>query len=239
MNWSCTDTEEHVSDFLDRTLPAEDFAACSEHQTRCLRCAELVAQVGMLVRQMQHTEAIEMPERLVANILNSTLGPRQKRDAFDQWLGWLGVLWQPRFAIGVLTAACSLTILMHASGQSLSTASWADLNPANFARYVNRQAHLTSGRAEKFVDDLRLVYEIRSQLEPDELPQEATPARTVPPPERSPASTHEQQKQPEVPPNAPPKAEARPKGEIERSHRVAQDGRLLAMTEDQHLGAGN
>ncbi|MDE3109956.1 MAG: hypothetical protein KGL02_08445, partial [Acidobacteriota bacterium] len=61
----------------------------------------------------------------------------------------------------------------------------SDLNPANWVREGNRQAHLTYARGEKFVNDLRVVYEIRAMLAS---PQAAAPEqqnRTTPAPDRA------------------------------------------------------
>jgi hypothetical protein len=238
MNWDCTDTEERLTDFLDGAMSAEEAAAFKAHEAGCARCAELVARVGGLVRRMQRTEAVEMPDRLVGNILDATLGPWTSQRGLKSWFGWAQAVWQPRFAMGVLTVATSFAIVAHAVGVSPGTIGWADLNPANIARSANRQAHLTFGRAVKFVDDLQLVYEIRSQLEPEGQPQ-ASPA-TEPAPAGGPAPTGspaqgtlpqskpEQQTQPQPAPDAQPKSEARPPGGGERSRREMRSGHLLA-----------
>jgi hypothetical protein len=223
MNWDCIDTEERLSDFLDGAMSAEETAAFSGHAAECTRCAELVAQVGGLVRRMQRTEAVEMPERLVRNILDATLGPQRTQRRFDGWFGWAQAIWQPRFAMGVLTVASSFAIVVHASGVIPATISWADLNPANVVRSANRQAHLTYGRAEKFVADLQLVYEIRSQLEPDT--QAQAPQQAVPLPESNP----EQQTEPQRAPDTQPKSQVPPHGGSERSHERTHDGHLLVF----------
>jgi hypothetical protein len=244
MNWDCTDTEERLSDFLDGALSAEEAAAFNGHEAGCARCADLVVQVGGLVRRMQRTESVEMPDRLVANILGATLGPRQTQRGLKGWFGWAEAIWEPRFAMGVLTVATSFAIVVHAAGVSPAAIGWADLNPANVARSANRQAHLTYGRALKFVDDLQLVYEIRSQLEPDAQPQGAAPADESAPaanpapaggstPQTAPQSSPDQQTQPA--PSAQPKSQLNPSGGparlggAERSRVETRNGRLLAM----------
>jgi hypothetical protein len=235
MNWDCTNTEERLSDFLDGAISAEESAAFSGHAAGCTRCAELVAQVGGLVHRMQRTEAVEIPDRLVANILDATLGPRKTQRGYEGWFGWAQAVWQPRFAMGVLTVATSFAIVMYALGVNPATIGWADLNPANVVRSANRQAHLTYGRAEKFVDDLQVVYEIRSQLEPEATPQEAAPGETIPAvgpaPERSPEPNPQQQKQSQPTPTEQPKAEAHPQGGVERSRKEMRDSHVLAMLE--------
>ncbi|HMD32521.1 MAG TPA: hypothetical protein VKG84_11475, partial [Candidatus Acidoferrales bacterium] len=66
-----------------------------------------------------------------------------------------------------------------------------DFNPINIYRAADRHAHLTYARGVRYVNDLRVVYEIRSRLE------EASATPAVPPeqPERkstpSPQSEHQ------------------------------------------------
>jgi hypothetical protein len=43
-------------------------------------------------------------------------------------------------------------------------------------RTANRQAHLTFAKSAKFVNDLRVVYEIQTRLQPESEPSQ-TPAR--------------------------------------------------------------
>ena len=131
-------------------------------------------------------------------------------------------------------------------GVNPATIGRADLNPANVVRSANRQAHLTYGRAVKFVDDLQLVYEIRSQLEPETQPQEAAPA-SAPAPQDLPQSRPEQQtpQQPARPggpaPSSQPKSQVSPRGGparpggAERSRREMRDAHLLAFASADSL----
>ena len=226
MNWDCTNTEERLSDFLDGALSREEAAAFSAHRAACAKCSKLVAQVGGLVQRMQRTEQLELPDRLVSNILDATLGPRKTKRGWQSWFGWAGAIWEPRFAMGIVTVAASFAIVFHAIGVTPSTIGQADLNPANVMRSANRQAHLTYGRAVKFVDDLQLVYEIRSQLEPEAQPQ-AAPA-TQPSSQPAPETAPEQQNQPQSQ-NPQPRSDTNSRRDSERSRSEMRDGHLLAF----------
>ncbi len=226
MNWDCTNTEERLSDFLDGTLSREETAAFSAHRAACTKCAQLVAQVGGLVQRMQRTEQVELPDRLVSNILDATLGPRKTKRGWQSWFGWAGAIWEPRFAMGIVTVAASFAIVFHAIGVTPTGIAQADLNPASVMRSANRQAHLTYGRAVKFVDDLQLVYEIRSQLEPEAQPQ-AAPA-TQPSSQPAPDATPEQQNQPQSQ-NPQSRSETNSPRGAERSRTEMRDGHLLAF----------
>jgi hypothetical protein len=161
MDWNCTLTEERLSDLLDASILPDEAAAYSAHAAGCARCAKLVAQVGGLVTRMQRSALVEEPPTLVEKILDATLGSRKQTKLSPGWSGWLSAIWQPRFAMGLVTAAASLVIVAQALG---SAAGKSSMNPVNLVRGANRQAHLTYAHGVKFVNDLRVVYEIQSRL---------------------------------------------------------------------------
>ena len=66
--------------------------------------------------------------------------------------------------MGLATVAASLAILLHAVGVSPSDLKKIDYRPASLVRAGNRQVHLSYARCVKFVNDLRVVYEIESRF---------------------------------------------------------------------------
>ena len=161
MDWNCTFTEERLSDYLEGSLLPEEAAAFSAHASGCARCTQLVAQVKALVSRMQQAAPVEEPSHLAGTILDATLGPRKRERSRSRMFAWLPSIWQPRFAIGLATVAASFLIILHAS---VSAGSKAALNPVNVFRAANRQIHLTYAHGAKFVNGLRVVYEIQSRL---------------------------------------------------------------------------
>jgi hypothetical protein len=161
MNWNCSLTEERLSDFLEAALSPEESAAFSKHVDACERCTKLVGDVSVLVNRMQRSGLVEEPPQLAEKILAATLGPRKQNPVSRGWFGWLPGIWQPRFAMGIVTVAASALIVFHAAG---SPAAKTNLSPVNLVRGANRQVHLTYARGAKFVNDLRVVYEIQSRL---------------------------------------------------------------------------
>lgn len=172
MDWNCTLTEERLSDFLEGNLPADEAAAFTAHQKACARCASLVLQVGGLLNEMHNLEPLPVPDALQEKILEATLGRRTKKERSRGWFGWLPLLWQPRFAVGLATVAACCLAVVQAGGLTPGKLRHANLNPADMVRAVNRQAHLTYAKVAKSVNDLRVVYEIQSRLEqtPEEQP---------------------------------------------------------------------
>jgi anti-sigma factor RsiW len=170
MDWNCTFTEERLSDYLDGKLSPAEAAAFSAHTARCANCAQTVAMVGGIVNRMHKLEMLEDPPHLVAKILDATLGPRAQKEGWRHWFDWIPILWQPRFAMGLATVAALLIVISYTAGLTPAKLKKADLSPANVLRSANRQAHLTYARGAKFVNDLRVVYEIQSKLQPEPEP---------------------------------------------------------------------
>ena len=185
MEWNCTLTEDRLSDYLDGTLSGEEAAAFEAHAATCAKCAKLVAEVRGLVTRMQKLEPLAAPPMLVTRIVNATIGPQKRSAGWKNVLAWRPAVLQPRFALGLVTVAATILILMYTAGFTPTRWKHADLSPATVLRTANRQAHLTFAKSAKFVNDLRVVYEIQTRLQPETQPQSA-PA--VPPQNPSPAN---------------------------------------------------
>lgn len=164
MDWNCTNTEERLIDFLDGALAPEERAAFSVHTAACASCAGMVARVGGLVSQMRQTAPFEEPPHLARKIVAATRGLRTREQEARWWLAWAPSIWQPRFAMGLATVAASLAIVLHAAGVTPDDLKKIDYRPASLVRAGNRQAHLSYARCVKFVNDLRVVYEIESRF---------------------------------------------------------------------------
>lgn len=184
MDWNCTVTEERLSDVLDGALASGEQTAFSAHASQCEGCAQMVARVGAMVRGLHTLAPAEEPPYLVAKILRGTLGARASERTAERWLAWLLGIGQARFAMGVATVAVFLAIVLHVAAPRMQNVKAADLHPVTVARAVNRQAHLTYSRGVKFVNDLRVVYEIQSRFASQ--PEPAAPP--APGPESNPTT---------------------------------------------------
>jgi anti-sigma factor RsiW len=173
MEWNCTLTEDRLSDYLDGTLSREEAAAFEAHAATCAKCAKLVADVRGLVARMQKLEPLAAPPMLVTRIVNATIGPQKQSAGWKNVLAWRPAVLQPRFALGLVTVAATILILMYTAGFTPTRWKHADLSPSTVLRTANRQAHLTFAKSAKFVNDLRVVYEIQTRLQPETQPQSA------------------------------------------------------------------
>lgn len=166
MNWTCELVEERLSDHLDGLLSAgeeRDFAA---HIEKCSRCSLLVSQVSGMLSAVHRVWPVEEPPTLVPQILEKTLGKRRLRQSrWPGWLAWIRPVLQPRFAVGLATVSLAALFTLQGMGVSLTDMRTEDLKPQNVLRNANRQAHLFYARTVKFVNDLRVVYEIQNRLE--------------------------------------------------------------------------
>ncbi len=189
--WNCEQVEARLSDYLDHLLEPAERAAFAAHAENCGRCAPLLASVSHVLIGLHELEPLEVPPRLVYNILDKTLGPRDTISGWRVTLAWLRTLASAKFAYGALSVAATVAVLLAASGFSWRQPKFADLRPTNVYRNADRQAHLVYARGSKFVSDLRVVYEIQSRLRPgSENP--AAPESTVPDsgPQKQPGQTN-------------------------------------------------
>jgi anti-sigma factor RsiW len=173
MEWNCTLTEDRLSDYLDGTLSREEAAAFEAHAATCAKCAKLVAEVRGLVTRMQKLEPLAAPPMLVTRIVNATIGPQKQSAGWKNVVAWRPAILQPRFVLGLVTVAATILILMYTAGFTPTRWKHADLSPSTVLRTANRQAHLTFAKSAKFVNDLRVVYEIQTRLQPETQPQSA------------------------------------------------------------------
>jgi|SRR5271155_3527438 len=184
MSWTCFDIEERLSDYVDGVLSAEDRAAFDAHLAGCAGCPALVAQVRSLAHRLPGLEPAVEPTWLVFRILEATTGAvRQKRES--AWKRIFAGMLAPRFAVGLGAVAATIFILFSALGINPKKITADDLNPVNVYRAADRQAHLTYARGVRFVDQLRVVYEIRSRLQEAAATPEAAPQ---PEPRKNPTS---------------------------------------------------
>jgi Putative zinc-finger len=189
MNWTCEQTEAQLSDYLDGLLQPSELAALQAHAKSCDRCAPLLSAVSQLVGSMHGLEELETPPRLVYNILDKTLGPRDAVVAAPGFFGWLRTLGMPRLAYGALSVSATFLMIASVSGFSWKHPKLADLQPTNIARNADRQAHLVFARGTKFVSDLRVVYEIQTRLRQDNNEMPNSNEETAPRQNPAPGST--------------------------------------------------
>jgi hypothetical protein len=168
MNWDCIDSDRRLSDCLEGLTTPEETAAFDAHLKNCAQCAALVSRVGGTVRMLQSAPAVDVPPQLFRRIIGATSGAREPARGWRRWVRPAATAWQPQFAMGAITVAASFLIIFHAANSSHHPQNFETLNPLNLVRAADRQAHLAYAHTAKFVNDMRLVYEIEARIEPDQ-----------------------------------------------------------------------
>lgn len=188
MSWTCLNTEERLLEYLEGELPATERVLVEAHLTECAACRALVGQVRWVEARLPRLEPEVEPAWLVKRILATTTDvDRAPRESV--WKTLVAGLTSPRFAVGLGTVAATIFILFHALGINPRKITVQDLNPVNVYRAADRTAHLTYARSVRFVNDLRVVYEIRSRLEEASATPTPAPAeQEAPKPAPSPRS---------------------------------------------------
>jgi hypothetical protein len=214
MDWNCIQTEERLSDFFDGLMAPDEAAAFKAHTAGCADCMRVVGRVGRLLKRIKTLELVAEPPQLVAQILGATLPPAPLKQGWKRWFSWTPAMFTPRFAMGAVTVAVLLVIVFRTVGVTPGKIKRADLSPISMARTANRQIHLAYARSAKFVNDLRVVYEIQSALQRT---QDQSPSIAPPP-----APSNERESAP--PPSNPQEksqAEPRPRSQVHSGTMVA------------------
>jgi hypothetical protein len=187
MDWDCTLTEERLSDALAQTLLPEESAALRAHTDGCQPCKQLLARVGGIVLELHQLPFVDEPPFLASRILARTRGMPVGERARKRWFRWSPAIGQTRFVVGFMTVAATVLIVYHAV--NAGAPGKLQFSPASLYHGLNRRAHLTYAHGVKFVNDLRVVYEIQSRLssppepvsQPAPRPEERRPDSDAPP----------------------------------------------------------
>jgi len=155
--------ENLVSDYLEDQLDQARRIAVEEHLEGCASCRGVVADVRMAMEMCQSAEEVMAPPWLVSRIRFATMGEGHA-GITEQVNAILHAIRHPRFAYAVAMTVFSLSLIVNISGLNLRRLNLHDLSPATWVYRANRAGHLLYARAEKFYDDLRIVYEIESRF---------------------------------------------------------------------------
>ena len=176
--------ENLTSDYLEGLLEPGLKREFEAHLSACPSCLEMVGDVRRALQLCHAAPKLEPAPWLVRKIMLATVGERK-----PGWAERLVTFFRPalqlRFAYGVAMAVFSLSIIVNAAGINLRRVTIRDLNPLTWRLKADRALHLYIARGEKFIDDLRVVYEVESRLrqlrahpeEEQEAPKQEPPAR--------------------------------------------------------------
>ncbi len=142
----CLHVEEHLTEYVDRSLPAEELATIAEHLHECSKCASLLEDVRSVLVTCKTVPNLDLDLNLVERILLRTSGrPRTRtlREILSQHV--LRPILTPRFAMGAVVGLLFLALAANLMMPKVSTLA-STLSPREMLRWADRGVqHLYSG----------------------------------------------------------------------------------------------
>lgn len=155
---------------VDGTLTPADQERFNAHGAGCDLCAPALAFAQQGHRLVRGLPEIEPPAYLLQKILNVTSevparAPRARESR--RWTGlrpFFGVVLQPRFGMSFAMAFFSVMLMLNVTGVKITDLRYVDLRPTAVKSSMVRTYYETTGRAQKYYENLRFVYQVQSAL---------------------------------------------------------------------------
>lgn len=148
----CQYFEEHLIEYMDRSLPATEIVRIAEHLHECSRCSDLLDDVRSVLVTSSSFPALPPNLQLVERILLRTSGrPRTRtfRELVTQY--FLRPVLTPRFAVGTVLASLFLVLTIHLMAPRVS-AVVSILSPKEVLRQMDRVTHQIYSEGLKLYD---------------------------------------------------------------------------------------
>jgi anti-sigma factor RsiW len=165
---NCADVEIRIADYVDETLHAEEKSALLAHLSECPDCAELARDSRAAVAFMERASNVEAPPELVTRILFEITSGPSHAEVKPSWTRrifgkWLEPILQPRYAMGMAMTVLSFAMLGRFTGIHRQLTA-ADLDPVKIWMATEDRAQRVWERSMKYYENLRVVFEIQTQL---------------------------------------------------------------------------
>jgi hypothetical protein len=188
---TCADFEISLCDYVDGTLHGEQKSAVEQHLAACPACAEFARDCGAAVGFIERVEQVRPPQELMTRIVFEAHTIREKeykRGPLRRWFSkWFEPVLQPRFAMGMAMTVLSFAMMGKFAGIEVRQLKPSDLNPVAVYAAVEDKVAKSWGRAVKYYEGLKFVYEIQSRLE--EWKQQAAEEEQKPEQQKAPQQT--------------------------------------------------
>lgn len=166
---TCADLEILLAEYVDGTLRGEQKSAVEEHLATCAECAELARDAAGAVAFMGRAATLEAPPELVTRILYEVTDGPSRAQVKPSWTRrvfgkWLEPIFQPRYAMGMAMTILSFAMLGRFSGIEVRQLHPSDLDPVKVWTAAEDRVQRTWERTVKYYENLRVVYEIQTQL---------------------------------------------------------------------------
>ena len=169
---SCEQFEVLLADYIDGELSsparAGDRAAFEQHLGSCAICAAMAEDAQSALAFMETASEVEPPPALITKILHATnsgwefkLRAKGIRGAINRFFA---PVLRPRFVMGAMMTLMSITMLSRCAGGPKAKLTTADLDPVKIWTSLDDKTHRLWDRTMKSYESMRLVYEIRNQI---------------------------------------------------------------------------
>ncbi len=167
---NCAQFEILLADYLDGALAASERDELLGHRQSCSACAELLDDAQSALAFMERAAEADPPPALVSRILQATNGGWELKLRSGGIRGWINRTFapvlQPRIVMGALFTMMSLTMLTRCGGMTQKkTLAAADLDPVRIWTSLDDRTHRIYDRAVKGYESIRLVYEVKTQID--------------------------------------------------------------------------
>jgi hypothetical protein len=159
---NCLEVERVAPEYVEGLLAHDEQARVAAHLAECPACRAAIADMREALAVCRSVEGVVVPPGLVARILEETTGKLTWKERLRIWVR---PVLEPRLALGLAMALISFSIVLRAAGIDPTRLTLDDFRPSSIYERLDRQAHLTSSRVVKYYRDLRIVYEIQTQLQ--------------------------------------------------------------------------
>jgi len=170
---TCSDLELLLAEYVDGTIHGEQKSAIEQHLAGCTECAALARDAAAAVAFMARAAEVEAPPELVTRLIfevtngpsRAAVKPLRARGIFWRLLGsWGERVLQPRFTMSIAMTILSFAMLGRFSGIEVRQLRLSDLDPVKVWAAVEDRMQRTWERTVKYYENLRVVYEIQTQL---------------------------------------------------------------------------
>jgi hypothetical protein len=166
---NCAELEVLLCDYLDGVLAGEARTGVEQHLAQCANCAELARDAAAAVEFIGRAEQVEPPPELMTRILfhlpSAHHARKRQPGGFAKTVrGWFQPILQPKFAMGFAMTILSFSLLGRWVGITPRQLTLDDLRPAKVWQTLDDKIYRTWQRTVKFYENLRLVYEVQTQI---------------------------------------------------------------------------
>jgi len=148
----CPFVEERLSEYIERSLPADEMSGVVEHLHECRACSDLLEEIRSVIASCKSFSSYDADLEMVERILLRTSGrPRTRswREVIDRYL--FRPLLTPRFAVGAGLAVLFLALVLNLMAPKFPSIA-SVLSPTGIFRRMDRGVQEIYGGGLKLYD---------------------------------------------------------------------------------------